>query len=167
MPIDVVMKAARLTVFLIFIFTFSIPLWAQSFCTNRGGVRLRRSANPKAEVSWRVARNMPLQGTGKRHGRWLEVRDVDGQKHWVASSDVSRQANCIVIKSRTSRLRTGPGSDFQASPLGQVDRYSTFVDLGGEDGWTQVEDDEGEKAWVNLDHVWKPSRRTRMSFEGS
>lgn len=140
---------------------------AQSLCTTKSGVRLRKSASPKAAVTWKVPRHMPLLGTGKRQGNWLEVKDVDGQTHWVTTADVSRRSNCVVVKSKVSRLRTGPGSSYQASPMGLADRYSAFLDLGGEDGWTQVEDEDGETAWVNLDHLWKPTQRTRVSFEGS
>lgn len=109
---------------------------------------------------------MPLAGTGKRQSGFIEVNDVDGQVHWVSGRDVSTAMTCVTVRARTSRLRLGPGKSFQASPLGIADRYTSFVDLGGEEGWTQVQDEDGEKAWVSLDHIWKPVRKTRMSFDG-
>ncbi len=108
---------------------------------------------------------MPLQATGKRQAGWIEVRDVDQQVHWVHESDITGQWTCAVVRIKSSRLRLGPGKHFQPSPLGLSDKYSTFLDLGGEDGWAQVENEEGEKAWIDLDHVWKPTRKTRLSFD--
>lgn len=103
--------------------------------------------------------------TGKRQGSMVEVKDVDGQSHWVDPRQMTGSWNCVVVRAKSTRLRMGPGKQFQPSPLGLADRYSSFLDLGGEDGWTQIENDEGEKGWVNMDHLWKPSKRLRMSFE--
>lgn len=158
----------RARAFLLFsiLFGFESAI-AQAYCVNKAGVRLRKTASIKAPVSWKVPRFMPLQGTGKRQSGWLEVKDVDNQVHWVQSNEVSSKPTCVVVRVNMSRLRQGPGKTFQASPLGLADRYMAFQDLGGEEGWTQVEDEDGEKAWISIDHIWKPLRRTRMSFEGS
>lgn len=140
---------------------------AQAYCVTKSGARLRKTASAKAATSWRVPRYMPLQGTGKRQGAFLEVKDVDGQLHWVQRNEVTTAKTCVVVRVQLSRLRQGPGKSFQASQLGLADRYMAFLDLGGEEGWTQIEDEDGEKAWIAIDHIWKPVRRTRVSFEGS
>lgn len=138
---------------------------AQGLCASKSGVVLRRAPSAKAAVSWRVPKYMPLMGTGKRQNGLMEVKDVDNQTHWVDARQVVGNMNCVVVRTKSTRLRMGPGKQFQPSPLGLADRYMAFLDLGGEDGWTQVENDEGEKGWVNMDHLWKPSRLMRMSFE--
>ena len=141
---------------------------AQSLCVTHGGAGLRRSPSSKAPVTWKVPKYMPLQGTGKRQsGGWIEVRDLDGQTHWVPSREVTTAWSCVVVRTRSTRLRMGPGKQFQPSPLGLADKYAAFLDLGGEDGWVQIENDEGEKGWANMDHLWKPARKTRMSFDGN
>ena len=108
---------------------------------------------------------MPLQATGEKKGTWIEVSDVDGQKHWVSSHDVSTRLTCLVVSSKRARLRSGPGSKFETAPAGIADRYTPFVDLGGEDGWTMVEDEMGQRSWINLDQTWKAHRRFRVSFD--
>lgn len=138
---------------------------AQAYCVSKAGARLRRAPTGRSEITWRVPKYMPLSATGKRQSGWVEVRDVDNQIHWAQESDLTGQWSCAVVSTKTTRLRLGPGKHFQPSPLGVTDKYSTFLDLGGEDGWTQVENDEGDKAWANLDHLWKPTRKTRMSFD--
>lgn len=116
-------------------------------------------------MSWKVPRYMPLQPTGTTKGSWTEVSDVDGAKHWVQDRDVTTKLTCLVVKTKRSRLRLGPGSQFEMAPGGVADRYSAFVDKGGEDGWAQVEDEMGQKGWINLDQVWKPRRKVRLSFD--
>ncbi len=149
-----------------FILVFVVDANAQSLCASKPGVVLRRNPTSKASVSWKVPKYMPFMATGKRQGSgWLEVKDVDGQSHWVEGRLMTNSWNCVVVRTKSTRLRMGPGKQFQPSPLGLADRYTAFLDLGGEDGWTQIENDDGEKGWVNMDHLWKPSRRMKMSFD--
>lgn len=143
---------------------FSALGQAQAYCVSKPGAKLYSQPTAKSPVSWRVPKFMPLFGTGKKQGQFREVNDVDGQLHWVKSNDISSRMSCIVVKTNTTTLRAGPGKKFEPAYLGVVDRYAAFLDLGGEDGWTQVQDDTGEKAWVNLDHTWKPAKKYRMSF---
>lgn len=138
---------------------------AQSTCVHRSGAILRSAPQATAPMSWKVPKYMPLAMTGQSRTGYIEVIDVDGQKHWASTKDVNSRLKCLVVAARKSKLRTGPGGEFAIAHAGVADKYSTFVDLGGEDGWTQVQDEMGDKAWINLDHVWKPSRRLRMSFE--
>lgn len=60
-------------------------------------------------------------------------------------------------------LRAGPGSNFKN--LGFAVRGEAFIDHGGEDGWTKIENESGEFFWVQLDSLWKPATRVRMSFD--
>lgn len=147
-------------------FIFAFPLWAQAqaFCVNKSGTKLYSQASTKAAVSWKVPKHMPLFGTGKKQKGMVEVNDVDGQLHWVKRSELSSRSNCVVVKTNSTVMRSGPGKKFEPVYLGVVDRYAAFEDLGGEDGWTQVQDETGMKAWINLDHTWKPTKKYRMSF---
>lgn len=151
----------------IFVFTlaFAATSSAQSLCVVKGGAGLRRAPSSKSPISWKVPKYMPLMGTGKRQNGLIEVKDVDGQTHWISGREVTTSWNCVVVRTKATRLRTGPGKQFQPSPLGMADKYAAFLDLGGEDGWIQIENDEGEKGWANMDHLWKPMRKTRMSFD--
>lgn len=108
---------------------------------------------------------MPLLDTGKTSGEYLEVLDLEKEKHWVRKSEISRKMNCLVVKSPITTLRTGPGDDYSRAPASYADKYSAFLDHGGEDGWTMIQADDGQKAWINLDTTWKPSRTMRMRFD--
>lgn len=160
------MSSLRLIVTIGIIGLLSSVSTAQSLCAHKPGTQLRRSPSATAPVTWRVPKYMPLMATGKRQaGAWLEVRDLDGQTHWVPRNRVTSNLSCIVVKAKATRLRMGPGKQFQPSPIGLAEKYAAFLDLGGEDGWTQIENDDGEKGWVNMDHIWRPLMRTRMTFD--
>lgn len=152
--------------FIVGAFLFSMSVEAQTLCANKDGVKLRGQPSPQAKVTWTVQKYMPFQYMGKVKGAWYQVADVDDQKHWIHRSDFSAKQRCLVVRTKSTSLRKGPGAKFQLSDLGTATRYTPFKDLGGEDGWTQVQDADGSKAWVHLDSVWKPSHRFRVSFSG-
>lgn len=89
---------------------------------------------------------------------------MEGATAFIARKDLSFGMKCLTVRVGKTRLRSGPGKDFKAAQLSE--KGESFLDLGGEDGWTQVQNPKGEKAWINLDHTWAPtSRKMRMSFE--
>lgn len=106
----------------------------------------------------------PVRLTGKSQGQRLEVQNMKGATAFVARRELSFGMRCVTVKVERSRLRKGPGKDFKPAQLSE--RGESFIDLGGEDGWTQVQNQKGEKAWINLDHTWTPtSRKMRLSFD--
>jgi len=110
-----------------------------------------------------LSRYTPLTWTGKKESGWLEVKDMTGKNYWVRRRDVSFNMKCLSVQVQKSRLRSGPGDTFERAPVAQ--KGDVFLDLGGEDGWTRVENSKGEKAWINLDHTWRPATKMRMVFE--
>jgi SH3-like domain-containing protein len=124
---------------------------------------LRLSPNKDATISWIVGKNMPLRQI-KREGAWIQVSDVDNQVHWVHGSSVSSNVNCLVIRSAYTRLRQGPGKGYEVAPMVVADKYTPFRDLGGEDGWTLVEDDQGNRGWIDLKYTWKPTEYVRINL---
>jgi SH3-like domain-containing protein len=157
----------RIFTFVIF-FSFALPAmtWAQAYCVKKKDTQLKAEPKYKSETTWTVGRYMPLQGTGKRKAKWVEVTDFKGRHHWVLRRQVSTGLKCLVIKRKTTKIRTGPGTKFPLADLGSVEREETFRDLSGEDGWNQIRNAKGEGGWVNLNHVWKPiNHRYRLSFE--
>ena len=105
-----------------------------------------------------------LKLTGKAKKPWVEVEEYDGRLSWVPRNSLSSRLNCVVVRVDKSRLRKGPGEDFPAENLAQ--RGEGFLNLGGEDGWIQVQSSTGQKSWLNMEHSWHPTYKTRMSFTG-
>ncbi len=139
---------------------------SDSYCVKKPGARLYSVANENSKVVWRAPKYTPLLGTGNRKDKMIEVTDVDSQKFWIARKLVSSKLSCLVVRVTRSKLRSGPGPDYAVAKMKYADKYEAFVDLGGEDGWTQVRDETGSKAWIDLDNVWKPMSKMRISFDG-
>jgi SH3-like domain-containing protein len=145
---------------------FPASSWAQAFCVKKSNTSLKAEPKNSATTTWTVGRFMPLQGTGKRKAKWIEVADYEGKLHWVLRRQVTTGVKCLVIKRKTTKIRTGPGTSFPVASLGSVEKAEAFRDLSGEDGWNRIRNAKGEEGWVNLNHVWQPiNHRYRLSFE--
>lgn len=115
------------------------------------------------ETSRKFSKYTPLRKTGKWEAGWVEVQTIDGKSFWVRNKDLSSRFRCLTVRVKKTRLYKGPGNAYGPSEF--ATRGDVFLDKGGEDGWLRVENSKGVKAWINMDHIWKPTSTMRMSFE--
>ena len=106
---------------------------------------------------------MPLKKIGEKGG-WYKVQDVDKETHWVPKGAVTDNIVCVVVRSKSTRLRTGPGSQFPLADFQVVDKYTPFKKLGREEDWIFLEDDDGQKYWTADASLWQPLTYVQLSF---
>lgn len=152
----------RILFFAISFFFLTNFAQAQSYCVRKSDTPLFDSSSKTKEI-YLAAKYTPLMGTGEKKSGMLEVKDSSGATLWVKPSQVTTDISCLIVKVNKSRLRNGPGKEFDANDT--TEKGQSFKDIGGEDGWTQVENSDGGKAWLDLDHAWKPRSKFRMSFD--
>ncbi len=91
-------------------------------------------------------------------------QDLEKETHWVHKSLVSNSFSCLVIKSSIANLREGPAVSFKMSFFSPADKYTPFRDLGGEDGWYQIQDELGNVFWIYGGNIWKPTDIIQINF---
>jgi hypothetical protein len=156
----------RVTLFTFFIVAFAFvlgPSWSQAACVGPAKTSFRKQPRAKSKEIYSAAKYFPFLPTGKSKNGYTQVQDMDGRTGWVRSHDLNWHWNCVTVRVRKSKLHSGPGAQFSSSQT--ASKGASFLDLGGEDGWTQIQNADGEKQWVNLDHLWRPHEAMRMSFE--
>jgi len=120
---------------------------ASALCINVPEANLRKGPGTHFEISWEVFKYMPLQEIGRK-GDWRQVKDVDGEEHWVFSRLVSQEMQCAVVKVETANVRTGPGTDHAVSSLSPVEKYYAFKVIKIQGDWVKVEDEVFNEGWV-------------------
>ncbi len=130
--------------------------------TARASKPVRVTASSKKIEIISFDKYTPLTSTGNREGKWVEVQTKAGHLYWLRTQDLSRSMKCLEVSVQKSQTYLGPGRTFAPSKV--AERGEVFLDLGGEDGWTRVQNMAGEKTWIDLDHTWKPTSKVRMSF---
>ena len=140
-----------LSILLVFSFLSSfISFNAHALCITAETANLRSSKDTSSEenITWVVPKHMPLRPIRKEGEFWV-VSDVDGDKHWVHESVVTKSYMCAVIKAKKANLRTGPGTNYKPVPfLNSVEQYATFIYVSQKDKWAQLKDDVGNIYWV-------------------
>ena len=131
------------------------PSASQALCVSVKEANLRTGPGTEHAIAWEVFRYMPLQKVSVRQG-WTQVRDLDGERHWVLSRLVSNRLQCGVVKASTAQVRTGPGNRYPALAWSPVERYFSFRVLKQQGAWLQIQDDQGDKGWIARSLVWRP-----------
>jgi uncharacterized protein YgiM (DUF1202 family) len=142
--------------------SFSTSL-AMAACVRAKKSSFRKEPTSRSREIYSVGKYFPFLPTGKREKGYSQVQDMDGKMGWVRTHDLNWHWNCLAVKVQKSKLRSGPGTQFSSAET--AEKGEPFLDIGGEDGWIQVQNANGEKQWINLDHIWKPREAMRMSFE--
>lgn len=134
-----------------FIFLSTAPMYA--ICVNVKKAELKREPHSGAETSLEVFRYMPLEKVSKKEG-WYNVKDFEGKTHWIKEDQVTTAFECAVIQAEFANLRKGPGVSFPHTRAEKGIRYLSFRLVKRQDDWVEVEDSEGDHAWIHKPLVW-------------
>lgn len=128
---------------------------AAAWCIQVPEANLRQGPGTNFEKSWEVFKYMPLRKIGQK-GSWYRMKDVDGDEHWVYSKLVTNGIRCAVVQVETANVRTGPGTNYESSPLSPVEKYYSFKVIKTQGDWVKVEDEVFNEGWVYKPLLWIP-----------
>ena len=128
-----------------------LPAQAAEMVSIKGSVvNMRSSPGTGSQVLWELERGYPLQVL-QRKGSWLQVKDFENDKGWVARALTDHIPHHIV-KSRTANIRSGPGTNYRI--VGKAERYDLMRTRGAKSGWVRVEGGDGIKGWISKRLLW-------------
>ena len=133
----------------------ALPLGAQAqaLCVSAARANLRAGPGKNFRVTWEVNRYMPLVPIDRK-GKWLKVKDVDGDTHWVFETLVKSNLDCVTIRKSKANIRRKPSA--RGKKLFTVEKYTSFKRVGGKPKWVKIEY-EGKVMWVYYTLVWPSS----------
>ncbi|WP_295505485.1 SH3 domain-containing protein [Accumulibacter sp.] len=128
------------------------PALARDMVSINGSiVNMRSGPGTRSDVLWELKRGYPLQVL-KRKGSWLQVRDFENDKGWVARALTNRTPHYIV-KAPVANMRSGPGTRYRI--VGKSERYDLLRTRATRGDWVRVERlDDGVKGWVAKRLLW-------------
>lgn len=150
---------------LVFSLVISSNTWAQIYCVKKSGTKVYSAPDKKKITDKLFQKNWPLLATGKKRSVFVEILDEQNFSYWMRRKDLSTEHSCLIIKKNNTVLREGPGRKYKALKRKTLEKDQAVIELGGEDGWTEVEYESGKKAWIELDRTWRPKNKIRVSFE--
>ena len=126
---------------------------AEALCVKDKKANLRSGPGKHNEKLWTVLKYMPFRQVG-REGKWLKVKDLDGDIYWIYRTITTKAYMCAVIKNNKTNLRQGPGTKLPQVEWSPIDKYFSMKVLKIKGSWVHVEDSLGDKAWVHRSLVW-------------
>ncbi len=136
---------------------------SEPVCIIKPDVNLRKGPGSDYAITWSVPIFMPFLKV-ERKGKWIKLRDLDGDVHWAHSSSVSHRTTCAVVKTKTARLRKEPGKNQPVAELSSVDRYTPFKKMDRDGEWVKVRDEFKGTYWVHENNIWIPMARSKVAF---
>lgn len=130
-----------------------IPATADALCIMVSEANLRQGPGTQYGKSWEVYKYMPFKKIGQR-GNWYQVRDVDGDTHWVYRRLATHAMRCAVVKADEANVRKGPGTRYAKANFSPVEKYYSFKVVGSKGGWVKVQDEMLNSGWVAKKLLW-------------
>jgi SH3-like domain-containing protein len=114
-------------------------------------LNMRSGPSTNTDVLWELKKGYPLQVI-QRKGRWLKVRDFEGDTGWVAKSLTGRTPYHIV-RVGVANVRSGPSTRNRI--VGKVEQGELLRTREKRGGWVRVDRQGGRKGgWISRKLVW-------------
>jgi SH3-like domain-containing protein len=124
---------------------------AQTMVSVKGStLNMREGPGTNRTVLWELKRGYPLLIT-ERRGRWIKVRDFEGDTGWVARSLTGNTPH-HVVKSRVANVRSGPGTQHRI--VGKAEYGELLRTRQKRADWVRVEREEGVGGWIAKKLLW-------------
>ena len=151
-------KTIKFFLFSLFLF-FTLVMFlfqqetAEALCVKDKKANLRSGPGKHNEKLWTVLKYMPFRQVGSE-GKWLRVKDLDGDIYWIYRTITTKAYMCAVIKNDNTNLRQGPGTNFPQVEWSPQKKYLSMKVLKIKGSWVHVVDSVGDRAWVHRSLVW-------------
>lgn len=143
---------------------------SEAVCVQTKVAILRKGPATTFPVTWTVGQHMPFLRLSEK-GTWSEVKDLDGQVHWVASKVLTPKFQCGVVKTRQAKIRRDLGENpspiegaAEAISIDTADRYTPFRKVDRDGAEVLVQDEYKAEYWISESALWSPSTRTQVTF---
>ena len=139
-----------LAIFVIATF-FSVPSFAAEYISvKKDGVNIRSGPATNTEILWEVFKDFPLEVL-KRKGKWIQIRDFEGDKGWIYNQLISN-AKTVIVKVKTANMRVGAGKNYEI--MATVKYGVVFKPVDKDGHWIKVSHDDGTNGWMYDTLLW-------------
>jgi SH3-like domain-containing protein len=123
---------------------------AEMAAVSRDNVSMRSAPGMKEKVLWKLGQGFPVKVL-KHSGKWLQVRDFEGESGWIPQSVVSKEGHMVVKTRKKISLRSSP--NVNSSIVAKASYGVVLKTLERKKGWVKV-GQNGLTGWVREDLLW-------------
>lgn len=138
-----------------FLFLICSLLWGQAFArtmvsVDRPVLNMRSGAGTDKPVLWALAQGFPLEVMARK-GKWLKVKDFEGDMGWVYQPLVSKSAH-VIVRTQRANVRSAPNT--RSRIRGKVQYGEVLRTLEQRKSWVRVQRQSGTQGWIYKPLVW-------------
>jgi SH3-like domain-containing protein len=129
----------------------ALPAQARDMVSVKGNlVNMRSGPGTRHPAIWQLERGYPLQVIARK-GNWLQVRDFENDRGWIARSVTQRTPHHIV-NVPVANMRKGPGTRYPI--VAKAVRYDLLRTREVRGSWVKVKHVDGPEGWVARRLLW-------------
>ncbi len=144
--------------FLCFVVVFSfIPsgVMGEMLSVHGDNINIRSGPGKQYRVRWEYGDGFPLKIL-KKKGKWLQVKDFEGDSGWVYKKLLVDKPRMIVKANRNQNkninIRNGPGT--KTKIIGKAYYGVVFTTVEQRSGWVKVRHESGLEGWIKRNLLW-------------
>lgn len=142
--------------FLLICFSFLPSLVLAEMLSVKGDkVNIRSGPGKQYRIRWEYGDGFPLMIL-KKKGRWVQVKDFEGDSGWVYNSFLVDKPRMIVKanrnKNKNINIRKVPGTNKEI--IGKAYYGVVFTTVKQKSGWVKVKHESGLQGWIKRSLLW-------------
>ncbi|MDD5759256.1 MAG: SH3 domain-containing protein [Desulfobulbaceae bacterium] len=140
----------RVVMALIFILLATTVSHAAMVSIRGQQVNMRSGPGTNYPVLWELGAGFPLR-TIKQQGKWLQVKDFEGDTGWVFKRLTSKTPTVIVTR-KIVNIRSGPST--KKSIVGKAEYGTVLKVVTQNKGWVKIQQQGRHVGWIRKNLVW-------------
>ncbi len=140
----------RTAIIFCLIFSFWSSAWAETYIVRFDKTDVRHGPGREFPAAWQVNKGYVYEKTGEK-GKWIQVKDIDGDGGWVHESHV-RKSPVVIVTGEVVNIRDKPGTDSNVISRAAKGLVLNYLDREGE--WLKISRPEFGVGWIHKDLVW-------------
>lgn len=133
----------------------STAVMAEMLSVKGDKVNIRSGPGKKYRVRWEYGDGFPLRIL-KKKGKWLQVKDFEGDSGWVYKNLLVDKPRMIVKANRNQNksinIRKEPGTTKKI--VGKAYYGVVFSSIEQKSGWVKVRHESGLEGWIKRSLLW-------------
>lgn len=125
--------------------------WAARIAVKSDIANMRFGPGTDHEVLWQVEKYHPFI-VMDRKGKWIKVKDYEGDQAWVHESIVSAKVRGVVTVKSKCNVRNKPST--KGDVKFTVEKGVPFKVLKTQGNWLKIQHADGESGWIYKTLVW-------------
>ncbi len=140
-------KSSKKSLLLLGVVLISYSPLLQALCINKEAP-LKAGPSLKSHTTEIAKKYTPVKQVSRKKG-WVEIEDIFGYRHFIASQHLSKDIRCKTIRTRSFRIRKGPGTGYARIRHHKLKKWTPVKVIGTKNQWRKIAWAQNKWGWLH------------------